>query len=106
MIGDVAWYDGNSDSTAHTVATKASNACGLYDMSGNVYEWTQDWYRSTYYSSSPGTDPVGGTSTHYRVARGGSWFNLPTYARVADRDWFNLTVRRSNLGLRLLRTSP
>jgi formylglycine-generating enzyme required for sulfatase activity len=73
LIGDVAWYGSNSGSTTHPVATKASNACGLYDMTGNVWEWTQDWYSSSYYSSSPGTDPVGATSGDYRVFRGGSW---------------------------------
>jgi formylglycine-generating enzyme required for sulfatase activity len=106
VIGDVAWYNGNSGSTIHPVATKASNACGLYDMTGNVYEWTQDWYSSSYYSSSPGTDPVGATSGDYRVTRGGSWNVSPTGARVAFRGRYDPTARISYLGLRLLRTSP
>ncbi len=106
VIGDVAWYNGNSGSTTHTVATKASNACGLYDMSGNVWEWAQDWYSSSYYSSSPGTDPGGATSGVSRVMRGGSWINNPTFARVADRDWNNPPFHYVSFGLRLLRTSP
>jgi formylglycine-generating enzyme required for sulfatase activity len=106
VIGDVAWYNGHSGSTTHTVATKASNACGLYDMSGNVWEWTQDWYSSSYYSSSPGTDPVGATFGDGRGRRGGSWGNGPLSARVASRDWIDPANRYVNFGLRLLRTSP
>jgi formylglycine-generating enzyme required for sulfatase activity len=104
-IGDVAWYSSNSYST-HMVATKGSNACGLYDMTGNLWEWTQDWYSSSYYSSSPGNDPVGPTSGSYRVVRGGSWYDVPTYARVASRYRYFPTSRVNYYGLRLLRTSP
>jgi formylglycine-generating enzyme required for sulfatase activity len=106
VIGDVAWYSSNSDGTTHTVATKASNACGLYDMSGNLWEWTQDWYSSSYYSSSPGTDPDGATSGGKRVERGGSLSSEPANARVANRFRYNPDVRISSLGLRLARTSP
>jgi formylglycine-generating enzyme required for sulfatase activity len=106
VIGDVAWYNGNSESTTHTVATKASNACGLYDMSGNVFEWTQDWYSSSYYGSSPGTDPVGATSGGSRVVRSGSWNNFPTNAFVAARWRFPTTSLDFDYGLRLLRTIP
>jgi hypothetical protein len=104
VIDDVAWYSSNSDSTTHTVATKASNTCGLYDMSGNVWEWTQDWYDGTYYDISPDTDPAGATSGASRILRGGSWRNASVTTRVADRTGYDPPVIDSNNGFRLART--
>ena len=70
-IGDVAWYDNNSGSKTHVVGTKSPNELGIYDMSGNVWEWCQDWFGS--YSSASQTNPTGASSGSYRVLRGGSW---------------------------------
>jgi formylglycine-generating enzyme required for sulfatase activity len=107
VVGDVAWYDGNSGSTTHPVATKAANAWGLYDLSGNVWEWTWDWYDSSYYSSSPGTDPAGPTSPGaHRVLRGGSWDYTATNARVANRHYGPPGYRSHVIGFRLARTIP
>lgn len=70
-IADVAWYESNSGSKTHQVGLKLPNRLGLYDMSGNVYEWCWDWYGS--YSTSSQTNPMGASSGPYRVQRGGNF---------------------------------
>jgi len=101
-VGDVAWYSGNSGSTTHSVATKDPNDWGLYDMSGNVWEWTWDRYGS-YYTS---TDPEGPSTGSARVFRGGCWHGSAGLPRVAYRYGNGPDVRFSNLGFRLSRTAP
>ncbi len=98
----VGWYEDNSDSTTHPVAQKAPNACGLYDMSGNVWEWVNDWYDDEYYSNKSHNDPYGPESGGYRVGRGGSWNYIAQYARVASRYWNNPGNRYFSLGFRLV----
>ena len=83
-IGDVAWYDDNSDSRT-PVKRMNPNELGIYDMSGNVWEWCSDWYSSSYYSLSPQNNPKGPSSGFYRVLRGGSWFHGAECCRVAFR---------------------
>ena len=98
-IGDVAWYSSNSSSKTHPVKQKAANELGLYDMSGNVYEWCQDWYGS--YSSSVQTNPTGASSGSYRVCRGGSWSSSAKLCRVSYRRSNTPSLSLNGIGLRL-----
>jgi sulfatase modifying factor 1 len=104
-LGDVAWYSSNASSQTHPVAQKLPNDWGLYDMTGNVWEWVWDWYDSSYYSSSPSSDPEGATSASYRVFRGGCLNNGASLARVAVRYGGTWSGRYDSIGFRLSRTA-
>ncbi len=72
-LGEYAWFDKNSGARPRPVAQKQPNAWGLYDMSGNVWEWCNDFYKVDYYNESPATDPRGPDTGQTKVVRGGAW---------------------------------
>ena len=99
-IGEVAWYDGNSGNVTHEVGTKAPNELGIYDMSGNVWEWCSDRFGS--YSSSAQTNPRGPSSGSPRVFRGGSWGDGARGCRVSNRCNYYPAGHFKILGFRLV----
>jgi len=105
-LEDVGWYSANSGGVLHVVGTRWGNACGLYDMSGNVWEWTHDKYQDIYYSVSPDTDPTGPTATSNRVRRGGSFQIDSRYSRVTKRHFRGMTAQDSFIGFRVARSNP
>ncbi len=85
QLGDYAWYGSNSGGKVHPVGQKKPNGLGLYDMSGNIWEWVQDWYDKNYYRNSPRNNPTGPSSGTYRVLRGGSWSRNAMFTSVSVR---------------------
>jgi formylglycine-generating enzyme required for sulfatase activity len=118
-LDEIAWHQGNSDDTTHPVGQKKPNAWGLYDVLGNVREWTNDIWLATYYANSPVDDPPGapqnsgmsgqpgfqgGAGSALPLIRGGGWDNPAEANRLSSRyHYFGITLRRSNLGIRALR---
>jgi sulfatase modifying factor 1 len=100
-VDAVAWYGSNSGSRTHPVGQKQPNGLGLHDMSGNVWEWCQDWYGSSYYNQSPRDNPVGPSSGSARVVRGGSWYSVAASTRAALRRRSYPVIRYDFLGFRL-----
>ncbi len=99
----VSWNSENSNKAAHAVGMKKPNGYGLYDMNGNVQEWCNDWYSSSYYKISPLKYPVGPDSGFHRVVRGGSWFTQHKYLYVALRYNIGPGYRYDDLGFRIVR---
>ena len=99
-IGNVAWYDDNSDGKTHAVGTKTANELGIYDMSGNVSELCSDWWGG--YSAGAQTNPQGPSSGSGRVLRGGSWYSYARSCRVSYRIINGPDCSSSYDGLRLV----
>lgn len=98
-MNQVGWYGNNSDNKTHPVGQKSPNELGLYDMSGNVWEWCSDWYAS--YPTGTQTNPTGPASGSPRVIRGGGWINEPQHCRSAYRNRSTPPYRFYGLGFRL-----
>ena len=104
VADQIGWYYENSAAQTHPVGQKNPNAWGLYDVSGNVYEWMQDWYDESYYRLSAAADPAGPSSGRFRTIRGGSWVDSVTNARVSKRDYFE-DAADFHIGFRCVRVS-
>lgn len=103
-LGEVAWYVGNSGNTAHAVGQLLPNELGLYDMTGNIYEWCWDFYDANYYQVSPEQDPTGPDTGNLHSIRGGSWNSTDLGARLSNRLNFLPGARRTTFGFRLARS--
>jgi formylglycine-generating enzyme required for sulfatase activity len=102
-LGDYAWYELNSQGKTAQVGMKKPNALGLYDMSGNMFEWVQDWYGDRYYERSLRKDPQGPNQGVYKILRGGSWNTTPRYLRTTTRFRVNPDNNSSSYGFRCAR---
>ena len=105
VVGAIAWFSGNSGSQTRPVGQKLPNGFGLYDMSGNVNEWVNEWFGSNYYAISPAVDPQGPAVGDFgaRVYRGGGIISFSRWLRSAARNFNSPLVRAGYVGVRVVR---
>jgi sulfatase modifying factor 1 len=102
-IDEVGWYADNSGGKSHPVSQKKPNELGLFDMTGNVFEWCSDWYDPHYYKVSPKDKPLGSANGQKKVLRGGSWISLDEGCMVAARGALEPTFKNKFIGFRIVR---
>lgn len=103
VLDDVAWHGGNSGGDRHEIGTKDGNEIGLFDMTGNVREWVNDWHDATYYATSPMVDPQGPATGTMKVVRGGSFNDPPASCRVFERGQINPVSTTDRYGFRCVK---
>lgn len=101
-LEQVGWFENNAGGETNAVGRKKPNELGIYDMSGNVWEWCSDWYDEDYYTYSRASNPRGPSSGSYRVMRGGSWGDSAPGCRVAARYDGDPSNRYINNGFRVV----
>jgi formylglycine-generating enzyme required for sulfatase activity len=101
-LEDYAWYETNSLGKTHPVGEKKPNSMGLYDMTGNVWQWSSDWFSASYYRESPKMNPKGPVLGTYRVSRGGDWDNVPQNIQTAVRWGFSNGEGDNRIGFRVV----
>ncbi|MEG3638757.1 SUMF1/EgtB/PvdO family nonheme iron enzyme [Magnetococcus sp. PR-3] len=106
-LSAVGWHKGNGGLSTHAVGLRRPNGLGLFDMTGNVLEWTRDGFQANYYSKSPKQDPSGPKVAKHRTARGGSWRTPPPdEARATLRHDLSPKLKHASLGFRVIRATP
>lgn len=106
QLKEVGWYDSNSHKETKCIMKKKPNELGLYDMSGNVFEWCQDFHSNEFYFECKEKgivkNPINKYESRFRIARGGSWFHIEEFCRISSRNYGIPTDRRSVTGFRLV----